>query len=209
MAWNTKANKIISDKSVLSILLVNIFPILGVIYLNWDAATIIKLYIIETVIIGFFNFKKIKKAKGEIKQVNDSDSFTGKSPKFFARFFFFHYNGFIFIQSIFVVFIINKIGNDATETKGIFDLDFLFSIIFFIISHAHSYYKDYIKTKEYMTASPNVLLFLPYKRIVVQQLTVLIGGSVLIAYQIPLMLVVLVILKTFFDIIAHYKIHIS
>jgi len=209
MSLSTNANKIFSDKSVLSIIVVNIFPILGVIYLNWDAVTIIKLYIIETAIIGFFNFKKIKKAKGKLKDINNTSNLAGKSPKYIARFFFIHYNGFILIQSIFVAVLFSNIGNDATESKGIFDLDFLSSVILFIISEAYSYYKNYIQNKKYLTASPDVLMLLPYKRIVVQQLTILIGGSILIAYQIPLMLVILVVLKTFFDIMTHYKIHLS
>ena len=206
MSWDTKVNKIITDRSVLSIILVNIFPIIGVIYLYWDAITIIKLYIIESAIIGFFNFKKIKRAKGKIKNTEN----TGlESAKSIARFFFVHYNGFLFIQTIFIYFAFSKIGNESAEPKGFFDLDFLLSVVLFIISEAYSYYNNYIQNKNYLTASPDVVMFLPYKRIVVQQLAVLIGGSVLMAYDIPLMLIILVVLKIFFDIMAHYKIHLS
>ncbi|MBN1251727.1 MAG: hypothetical protein JXR51_04480 [Bacteroidales bacterium] len=193
-----------SDKSLIILLAVNLFPIFGVFFLNWDSFEIIFLYVVETFIIGFINVLKMSKKEG--------------IEKFFLiPFFIFHYNFFILIQSIFVV-IFWSIGNsgfdEINENFGneifysIGSKDFIIAVLLIIFSHSVSFYKNYIKNKEFLLYNIGELMFLPYKRIIIQQITVIGGAFIILLLKAPIgFLIIFIVLKIYFDMRAHFKSH--
>lgn len=73
-----------------------------------------------------------------------------------------------------------------------------------LFSHGISYYENFIGRKEYKTVSLPLQMFVPYKRVVVMHLTIILASSILLFFQYPpAVLVLLICLKIFID----YKMH--
>ncbi len=183
----------LKDHSILILIAVNLFPIVGVIIFGWNIFEIVALYVIETIIIGLYNVIKM--------------SFTEGKTKFaLIPFFLFHYNFFILIQSIFVVILI---GGGTDDLFTLFtNRDFIIAICLIFISHGVSLYKNYINSKKYKTIKAETLMVSPYKRIFVQQFMVIGGAFVVMIFDAPMgFLIILIFLKILIDIRAHNKSH--
>ena len=193
------------DHSVLTLIVVNLFPILGVIIFGWDIFEVVMLYVIETVIIGSYNVLKMSLVRGDQK-------------RFTILFFIFHYNFFILIQSIFVIVLIGgdnegNMGPDISQGfHNLFSLfsirDFKIAVLLIVISQGIAVYKHFIKPKLYKHADLEKLMFEPYKRIFVQQFMAIGGAFIVMMLQAPMgFLIILILMKTFFDLRAHNKLH--
>lgn len=185
------------ESSAITLLLANAYPILGAIFLGWNVFEIVILYCIETFIIGLYNIAKmIKVPAGK----------NGTIQKFFfIPFFLVHYNAFVFAQTFFVFIFFTEIIKD----KGDLPLtQIALGIVILFCSHGYSFYKNYIKKEEYKNAELGKLMFQPYGRIIIQQITVIVGGMFIMMMKSPLpLLIILVALKTIFDLVAHFKGH--
>ena len=193
------------DKSVIILIVVNLFPIIGVIFFEWDIFEVVMLYVIETIIVGTYNVIKMLFVKGDKK-------------RFTIMFFIIHYNFFILIQSIFVIVLI---GGDSTDSMGpdigqgfhnLFSLfsyrDFKVAVLLIVISHGIAVYKNFIKPKLYKHADLEKLMMEPYKRIFVQQFMAIGGAIIAMMLQAPMgFLIILILMKTFFDLRAYHKTH--
>ncbi len=187
----------LKDKSLLILIAVNLYPIIGVIFLGWSPISVVLFYVIETFIIGLFNILKML--------ISNCNGFL----KFFLiPFFIIHYNLFIIVQIAFLHFLETNIGAQEINLRFLFNIDYLINIAFIFASHGYSFYKNYIKKGEYKKASVVNLMFTPYKRIAIQHVTVLAGVFLIINFNAPIIFMfVLIILKIIFDVRAHYKIH--
>ena len=192
------------DKSILILMLVNLFPIIGVTFFGWDIFEIVILYVLETMIIGLFNILKMFIVK------------DGGKP-FLIPFFFIHYNGFILIQSVFVLMLLGgEIDDTGLLTEGtINDLyltftnrDFIIAILLIIFSHGVSFFRNFIKKRAFENLKLGKLMFAPYKRIFVQQFMVIGGAMIVMLFQAPMgFLIIFIMLKTVLDLRAHSKSH--
>ncbi len=203
-----RIEKIYSDRPEFVKISINFFPIIGVLFLNWDYFLIIMTYITETFIIGIINALKMIRAKGEIEQttqpsyLRDTRKNTLYSRILLTLFFLFHYNIFILAQIVFVSL------SDIMTSRNSHPIsyDFIIGIVLFAFSHALAYRKNYIKKKQYLKISPNKLMLQPYKRIMIQQITVILGSSLLISMNSPIyMVAILVLLKMLFDVFQYKK----
>ena len=211
------------EKSILILLAVNIYPIIGVLFFGWDYFIVVLLYIIETVIIGLVNVLKMIKAQGKLKfadmkrfgmdaagkqQALDMEENPSRMKVILVPFFLFHYNFFIVVQTIFVVILSTLFDDRTFNIQDFLNLEFILSLIFLLVSHFYSFYKNYIKNEEYKKTSTIKLMMSPYKRIIIQQITVIAGSFIIMLTNAPIFfLVVLIILKIYFDLRAHLKIH--
>ena len=76
------------------------------------------------------------------------------------------------------------------------------------LSHGASFFLNYLGKREYLTTSPIRQMFAPYGRVVVLHLTILIGAFAVAILGAPIgALVVLVVLKTAFDLRLHLRQH--
>ncbi|RLD80207.1 MAG: hypothetical protein DRJ10_07750 [Bacteroidetes bacterium] len=193
------------DHSVLTLIVVNLFPILGVIIFGWDIFEVVMLYVIETIIIGTYNVIKMLFVKGDKK-------------RFTIMFFIIHYNFFILIQSIFVIVLIGgdndgNMGPDVGQGfHNLFSLfsfrDFKIAVLLMVISQGIAVYKHFIKPKLYQHADLEKLMMEPYKRIFVQQFMAIGGSFIVMMLQAPMgFLIILILMKTFFDLRAYHKTH--
>lgn len=133
---------------------------------------------------------------------------------FFVPFFIMHYGGFMLGHLMFIFFI--YMFFPSVGTASLFDFSFLMNIlpalavttISLFISHGISFYTNFIKNREYEKTNLVKVMFAPYPRIFVMHLTIIFGGLLLFAFNLPqLTIALLVLLKIIFDLRAHKKEH--
>jgi hypothetical protein len=207
--------------SSISLILVNLVPLFGAIFLGWDLTTLLVIYWSENIAIGFWNIFKLLKAprvndknnkyhfsiedssKEQIERMNNPAN-LGITRLFFAMFFLVHYGIFTFVHGAFIFTIgIQTSNNFLTYLPGV-----LFTFFLIFLSHGISYLTNYIGNKEYENTSLAELMIKPYKRIFITHFVVLIvfillrdsGNSILPA-------IILIVVKTIGDLIFHYIEH--
>ena len=173
------------------LILVNLVPIIGVWFYDWDPNQVFLVYCLESVIIGGYNVIKMLVttffgyAKDDPLQIKGLGYFGGL---FLVAFFIIHYGFFIFVQmSIFL-----SISQLQTNVKSPMDfIRFLFHIkdylsptlfmllLAFVISYGFMMLKHFIIPGTYKKTSVITLMFMPYPRIIVQQITVILGSMFL------------------------------
>jgi len=193
-----------------TLVLANLIPLFGVLFFGWDASTILFLYWCENIVIGIYNFKKIKKAQGK-PTPKDTIELTGymsnnksaadvKSKTLLALFFAIHYGMFTFVHGIFVLILFG--------IPDISSRSFFLALTSLFISHGISYYQNFIGNKEYMQASPQRIFIQPYRRVIIMHLTILASGFFIHRVGEPLVgLIILIIIKIFIDIYTHTHEH--
>lgn len=176
--------------AVIFLIAVNLIPVLGVLTLGWDMATIIFLYWLETVIIGLVNVPKMWMCSGPA------------GLKIFLTFFFgFHFGmfsggHFMFLYDMFGI-------KDILENLDINNA-IVWTAASLLISHIFSMVVNFIGKKEYQDREAGVQMFFPYGRIVVMHIVIIFGGAVTLFLGSPIFaLIILIGLKIVMDIIAH------
>lgn len=194
--------------SVIALILVNLFPVFGVIYWGWDVFPIMLLYWSENVIVGFYNVLRMLTCKPE-------EPISWLAKIFMVPFFIVHYGGFTAGHGIFVVALF---GQGVVETSAISEVTTILNIIWnsnlhlailsLFLSHGYSFVVNYLGKGEYREASLNSLMTRPYARIVLLHVTLIIGGFIMMALEEPLYgLMFFILLKIGMDLLAHIKEH--
>lgn len=186
--------KYFADSSVISLLFSNVLVIILAITQHWEISTVLWIYWIQSVIIGFFNFLRILSLKNFSTKnfiINNQPALPTLQTKIFTAFFFaFHYGFFHFIYAIFLFQLFNS--------SQPLDLNYLFlgGLIFFL-NHLFSYWHNKI-TDEGKIQNIGQLMFSPYARIIPMHLIIVFG-----AVMGQSTLVIFLLLKTGIDILMH------
>ncbi|MFC1722259.1 DUF6498-containing protein [Patescibacteria group bacterium] len=187
--------------SLISLILVNLYPIVGVIFFGWNLSSILFLYWFENLVLGFYNVLKMLMAqKPNVRGVQIS-GIGGKrndfSKKAMVLFFVVHYGMFTFVHGIFLLAMV--------ANNFVFQLGLLTPIILLFVSHGVSYFTNFIGKREYERVSSEDLMISPYLRIMVMHLTVIFGSWFIIRINGQMIgpLVVLTIIKTIVDLLSH------
>ncbi len=204
------------DRSVIILIAVNLLPLVGVLCFDWDAIMIVMFYCIETFIIGVFNIAKMIKSEAEIpkehlqknvsnfSQTNNFGNKPGCIKAAMVPFFIVHYNAFVIIQTVVIVLLSIQASDIELNLNSFISYEFIINVVLIVFSHAYSYKKNYIDKEEYKKQPITSLMFTPYKRVFIQQFTVILGTFFIILFQGPAgFLILLVGLKLIFDIRAH------
>jgi hypothetical protein len=192
------------------LILVNLIPIFGVLYLNWNAYDVIVLYWVENIVIGICNIPRILLAQKR----TFTNPFLGRGPGefdfsdfagnlFMSGFFTIHYGVFTLVHGIFILNLI------ARKSTFLINKDFSGITVFFIallISHGYSLITNYIVKEEYKHRSAQEAMMKPYGRVIVIHLTIILGA--IISQILPSVLIIIfVLMKTLFDLGLHLKSH--
>ena len=199
------------------LIIINLVPLYGVWFLNWDAPQMFLIYCMESVIIGFFQVIKLLLLTFFKKYDIWNEDAPGASQQpglLFVIFFIIHYGFFLLIQlGIFlsVASISKTVGEDVGVFKFIFHFtDYLqqgslITLLLFTGAYAILTVKDFIITGQYKTASMGLVMFQPYMRIVVQQFVVIVGSLFLSFGASKIFMLVFVLVKIFFEIVLPYS----
>lgn len=185
---------------------VNLVPLVGVLFWDWDFATILIAYWLENGVIGLLNIPKIMLAARDNSTVG----------AIMAGFFALHYGGFWIGHGFFVFFIV------GFASRGLFgflsgfdplgnasrDPQILLIALLLLLSHGTSFLINYVGRREYLNTTPYRQMFQPYGRLVILHVTIIFGAFAVIALGQPAVLVaILVIFKTAADLFFHLREH--
>ncbi len=180
--------------ALIFLILVNFIPVFGVFLLHWDIATIIVIYWLETIIIGFLNVPKMWACEG---------SFGLKI--YLTIFFAFHFGMFSWGHYTFLndLFGANRILSGLKEGGPI-----VWTVASLFVSHLFSLFFNFYRKREYVGRLANSQMFFPYGRIVVMHIMIIIGGFLVMMFGAPIFaLLMLVVLKIAMDVIIHTFVH--
>lgn len=204
--------------AVVALVVANLIPLLGVLFLGWNVWVILLLYWLENGVVGGFNVLKILRAEGA--ETGDTRFLVNGRPassmgKFsLIPFFCIHYGMFWVVHGVFVLTlpVFGAIGADGGGAPGALEgaqaLTIGFALIALTVSHGVSYWFNYIGRGEYRRATPSGQMFAPYGRLVVLHITIIFGALAISLTGAPeAALVILVVLKIVLDLGLHLAEH--
>jgi hypothetical protein len=191
------------NKSLFVLIIVNILPIFGVIFLDWQVGSIVSIYWVENIVIGIYNVLKIIKSENFFLEKSSKNKLSKATVKLILiSFFIFHFGLFTLVHGVFIYFIFLR--------EGINFIALFWGFVSLMISHGISYVENYLMKQEYKNVNMIDLMALPYKRVSILHMVVIFSGFVvLILSRSILSVVMLVFLKTVVDVIAHKKGHVK
>ncbi|MCA1716022.1 MAG: DUF6498-containing protein [Actinobacteria bacterium] len=197
--------------TVLFLVAVNLIPLFGVLFFGWSLFSIMFLYWIENGIIGFSNIFKIALARapssGGSGFTINGRPVSPSNKEIRIIFFIFHYGLFWTVHGIFVfVFFGMTSSSELFGGVGLRGVAIAAAALF--LSHGLSFFVNFLGKEEYLTVSPDQQMMEPYSRVVVLHVTILAGGFFADSLGAPLAaLVLLILLKTVIDLLAHLREH--
>jgi hypothetical protein len=196
--------------SVVVLVLANLVPVYGVLFLRWDVFPVLLLFWLENVIVGIFNAARMLAASP-----NSLQALVMKI--FLIPFFLFHYGAFTAAHGVFVVGVFGQVILAKSEA-GFPNPEVLLQIarqyhLFYAAavlaaSHGFSFVWNYIGKGEYRRVTPGKLMGKPYGRVAVLHITIILGGFLVAMFGSSLpALVLLIVLKVGIDLRAHVREH--
>lgn len=173
----------------------NLIPVFGVLFLGWDAAQILILYWVENVILGVLTLPRLiaaAKGKGE--------------GWFLAGFFIVHYGLFCFGHLTFALLIVSDFTDEAGGLYGwLFAMlrqpSFLWAVAAIAVLNLATQIREWWGPGLWRTADPKLEMFKPYGRIFVLHLTVLFGSAVAMMLGAPVAaILILCVLKALLEL---------
>jgi hypothetical protein len=198
------------------LVITNLIPLAGVLWLGWDLMLILALYWAENGIVGVVNVLKILAAEGQPPEsfpvsVNGRPA-TSLTRLGTAGFFCVHYGIFWIVHGFFVFTFVPAMRGIDPFVGGMAVLPdapvLLAGVVGLAISHGVSFWTNYLGRGEYRRLSPAEVMAQPYGRLVILHLTIILGAFVSIFLGTPIgSLLVLVVLKTALDLYFHLRQH--
>ena len=193
--------KTLTYPSIFILILANSLPLLGILFFSWDVFSILLLYWLETIVIGFFNVLKMLA--------------IGKEKAWpLILVFIIHYLIFNVVHLMLLIFIFAP--RNILSNLWFLNLDELFNYLQTVIvalmplfiSHGFSLFFNFLKKKEYLETKIVKQMFQPYKRVMIMHFVVIFTSfSVILFKESTIAVIALVVLKVFFDILGHRAEH--
>lgn len=192
----------------------NLLPVAGVWFWGWDPIQVFIVYCFETIIIGVFNLVKMGIVTAIVKKDdwNSGDRTTKVSGLFFMLFFLVHYGLFVAVQ-MGLFFGVSGIGdkyhinffNFFSKWPQLINQDALVMLGAFVFSYAYRTVADFIVTGDYKRTPLGLLMFQPYMRIFIQQITVIVGSLFLMFGAGKIFILVFALIKIAFEVYVDYE----
>ena len=203
--------------ALVALVVANLIPLAGVLFLGWSVWQILIIYWLENGIVGFYNVLKMLKAEGTGFASVSSYRINGRSPDGMTKaalvpFFCLHYGIFWAVHGLFVL-MLPLFGASMTGGESSFGTTpdpsvLVVAVIALFISHGLSYAFNFIGGGEYERVSAAQQMGKPYGRLVVLHVTIIIGAmAISITGAAIAALAVLVLLKIGLDVGLHLAEH--
>jgi hypothetical protein len=198
------------------LIVANLVPLAGVLFLGWDLATIVALYWLENGVIGAFALARIATAQG-VDPDPGAVSINGRAvPRaqlanpgtarvFLMPFFVVHFGMFWLVHGVFVWFALPMMWEAMGAGTGSPSLATIaWAIPVLVLSHGASFLFNWWWGGERRTSTPTREMEAPYGRVIVLHVTIVLGAFAVAALGAPVgALVIMVVLKTIADLGAH------
>ena len=186
--------------SVLLLIAANLVPLAGTAFFGWRLSDVMVLYWAESAVIGLFNVLKIVK--------------IGGWPGLFAALFFLgHFGGFMAVHFLFIYSIFVEGFGGEGPSGSLSEVFTLFAALWpallaLFVSHAYSYYSNFLGRQEYRRRTVKDQMSDPYGRIIFMHLVLIFGGGLALVLGEPTLVIIgVIVLKIVFDVRAHLKQH--
>lgn len=220
-----------SHLSLIILIVVNLLPIFGVLYADWDVFEIVALYWFENVVIGVVNVLKIltscpsEEASAEDEKLPEylrppasGGVLQHLSKVLLVPFFSIHYGGFCFVHGVFVFALLGSKGAStgmgdpfaimSEWFKSLPSSSAKWFVLAIVASHLFSFFYNYLGKGEFRRSSPADLMDAPYGRIVVLHLAIIFGAFAVTALGSSVgLLILLIIGKIIVDAKLHLRSH--
>ena len=165
--------------AVVALIVANLIPLIGVLFLGWSVWNILIVYWLENGIVGVFNVLKMATAQGtglpEGMTANNRPTAETRKTRLIP-FFIVHYGVFWVVHGIFVLTLPFLFTGEPGSASGVDPVTILFAAIALGISHLVSYVWNYLHGGEYRRISAAQLMFAPYGRLVALHMTIILGA---------------------------------
>ena len=195
------------------LIVANLLPVYGVWVLGWNAIEVFIVYAMETLIVGLLTILKLSIASASGNKSNDwyvGDKKVKQPGILFIIFFIVHYGIFAAVQTS----IFSESANINPPGSGLLHFffhwynfinkDIAIMLSGFIISYLARNFLPFIVNREYKRTSMMRLMFEPYGRTFIQQLTVLLGSMFLVLGGGKVFVLIFALVKTFVDVYINY-----
>ncbi len=186
--------------SLVPLVIVNIIPLVGVLFLDWSLFQVLFLYWVESGVIGVYNiFKLIIVAR--------------LSSIIAVPFFIIHYSLFMLIHLLFIIVLFAPdLRSDSLFPSGAVIVTLLgrnvVPVLLLFISHGVSFFWNFIKGREYENTDVRKQMNAPYERVLIMHFTIIFGSWLVFSFGKPVLGVVfLIVFKTFIDVFSHLRVH--
>lgn len=210
--------------SVLILIIVNIIPLIGVLFFGWNVFAILLLYWFESAIIGFFNIIKmsivVRRTLMDDVNINFGTGVQelGKLNKIMSvisiPFFILHFGIFMIVHLIFILLFFSMNSSAHMDFFQAFAAipsilgTAIIGAFFLFLSHLYSFIFTYMRKNEYVNERLFDLSLGPYSRVIIMQAVLFGSGFAATGLGAPSILIALmVILKIIFDIESHEREH--
>ena len=192
--------------SIAVLIAANLLPLVGVLLWDWDVFFLLLLFWCENVIIGVFGIARLIVA---------GESENAVEGLFLPAFFLVHYGGFMFghFMLLFALYSSHAAGaGQAAEPADYYSMAIeklnWIAVVALFVSHGWSFIENYMGKREYENLRPGAAMALPYRRMMITHVALLVGGFFLVEQGQPLAgLVLLVLLKIVLDMTFHRHEH--
>jgi hypothetical protein len=186
-----------------TILLINLLPLYGVLFLDWQAVIIILFYVAETILMGIIHVFKMSALyimnRKNPTALNVERQTKGLAGLALIPFFIVHFGFFVFVQMM--VFGGFTHHNLLKSFGLLFTGDYQYLIAVMFITKVTQLISELFWDPEIETKLPEDVFFEPYPRIFVQQFMVILGGWISIFSGRMLgYLIILILCKTAIDL---------
>jgi len=190
----------LSSPSILALIVANLLPVFGAMFLGWKLADVMVIYWAESAVIGFFNVCKMAVINRWMVLI-------------MGPFFIGHFGGFMSIHFLFIYTIFiegpqaSATGGDLADVAQLF-IDLWPALAMLFISHGISFFSNFIGRREYAGRNLNQQMTGPYSRIIFMHLVLIFGGGLTLVLGGPtLVLLIVIAIKIMIDIRSHLKEH--
>ena len=194
------------------LIVANLLPVYGAWVLDWNAIEVFIVYAMETLIVGILTVLKlcIASLSGNSHTWYANNRKTKQPGILFIIFFIVHYGIFAAVQtSIFAESAnINPPGSGLLyfflHWYTYMNNDIAFMLSGFIVSWLARSFIPFIVNREYKTTPMLRLMFQPYGRIFIQQLTVLLGSMFLVLGGGKIFVLIFALVKIFVEVYLNF-----
>jgi hypothetical protein len=206
----------LAERSAWVLVLANLVPLAGILWLNWRVVDVVLLYWLENLIVGVVGVLRILTAQPE-GLLNDGRSGNGgpiARPMLFklgvAAFFMLHFGAFCYGHGIFLTILFGEKGDHweigRLLAREMSDLTLLIPLAALAASHLYSFWRNYLGRGESRAVSFDALMMRPYGRIFVVHIFIMASAFIAMRTSDQLWPALLfVVLKMAIDLYFHRR----
>jgi hypothetical protein len=199
---STASSRAMTKKSrvkltLFTIIVSNLLPVFGILFLGWSMGSVMILYVIENVIVGFFTVLKMVFVRVDLRSV------VGKLT--LIPFFCVHFGGFCVGHAALVIALFGPKPPQSWHWQTLLS-ELSIPILGMFISYSIYFVQHYLRNGAYKYATLYQLMYEPYPRLMLLHFGLIVSGFLVVLLGSPIWAVLMIVgLKTGAEVVAYRK----